>query len=98
MAEFQPPEKGRGVYIALNIALLAFLYYCIAFHGVLTAWSAFAAGGFFLFNGAWSVNRRLFPGCIGRTLQAAAFAARMDRFSRRRGGDGVAAGICALIF
>lgn len=60
MAEFQPPEKGKGIYLFCNIALLGFLYFCIAFRGVLTAWTAFSAAGFFLFNGFWSINKRLF--------------------------------------
>ena len=98
MAEFQPPEKGRGVYIALNIALLAFLYYCIAFHGVLTAWSEFAAGGFFLFNGAWSVNRRLFSWLHREDPTSGSFLRHGWIVFLAVGAGMVAAGICALIF
>ena len=60
MNEFKPPQKGKGIYIFLNLLLIGFLYYCIAFRGVVTEWTAFACSGFFLFNGFWSLDRRLF--------------------------------------
>ena len=58
--KWQPPQKGRRFYIFLNFLLLAAVYAGIAFKGVLSPWTAYAAGGFFLFDGLWSADRRLF--------------------------------------
>lgn len=58
--KWQPPQKGRRLYIFLNFLLLAATYAGIAFKGVLSSWTAFAAGAFFLMNGLWSAEKRLF--------------------------------------
>ena len=58
--KWQPPQKGRRLYIFLNFLLLAAVYACVAFKGVRSFWMAGAAGAFFFVNGLWSADKRLF--------------------------------------
>ncbi len=92
------PRRGKGLYVAINLALLGFLYYCIAFRRVVSVWTAFAAAAFFLFNGAWSANRSLYSWLHRDDTTGAGFLHGAWVFFLAVGGVLLAAGIAGLVF